>query len=348
MRILFLPGSKTSPSARFRIYQFVEPLRKLGQQVVVRSLFPERDRNLSLSRSLEKPSAWISAILRFISAFWITRDIERFDVVMMNRDILPSIRIQFIEPWLSRRNPRLIFDFDDAIHLGARNAKLKKILPYFAFITPGNPYLAEFAANYNKNIRILPTVVDSEIYHPIKERITGPIRIGWSGSRSTLQYCLPLLENVLCQLAGQVDFEFIIIADIPPSINWKNVKTRYIPWSANTEVQGLQQIDIGLMPLSDSPFERGKCGLKAIQYMGVGIPALVSPVGVNKDIVIHKETGFHCVTDEEWITYIKLLMDNEQLRQTMGRKGRTRMEEKYSIQSQLPNFMDVFSKVLSR
>jgi glycosyltransferase involved in cell wall biosynthesis len=264
---------------------------------------------------------------------------------MMNRDVVPETSISFIEPWLAKRNRRLIFDFDDAIHLGPREKKLRKILPCFAWLTPGNEYLASFVRQVNPHVSIWPTVVDTEYYHPIKEREAGPIRIGWSGSNMTLQTCLPLIEKIIIQLAQKVDFQFIVIAEVPPQISWPEVKWKYIPWTPQTEVEGLQQIDIGVMPLEDKPYERGKCGLKAIQYMGVGIPALVSPVGVNKNIINHGENGFHCNNEEEWLMYLHRLLLDKGLRKHMGSAGRNHVEKTYSIKAQLPIMTNIFEKV---
>ncbi|MFI5332391.1 MAG: glycosyltransferase, partial [Desulfobaccales bacterium] len=246
-------------------------------------------------------------------------DAPNFDVILMNRDLVPEPGITFIEPWLSKKNPRLIFDFDDAIHLGDREAKLRKILPHFAWVTPGNEYLASFASQCNPHVSVWPTVVDTAYYYPMRERKPGPIRIGWTGSQSTVQYCLPLMKNILIELSCREDFEFIITADIRPNIDWPGVKWRFIPWSPQTEVETLQEFDIGVMPLQDNPFERGKCGMKAILYMAAGIPALVSPVGVNQEIVIHNVTGFHCLNNEEWVYYLTSLIENDNLRRQMGR-----------------------------
>ena len=349
MRILFLPNSYDSPPSRYRIWQFVDPLRKLGHEVTVRVIWPERNWTPSLKFGLFKPViAFSGTLLQRISALWITRDIEHFDIVMMNRDILPSIRFSSIESWLCKRNPRIIFDFDDAIFLGPRNQKLKKILKNFALLTPGNSYLAEFARSVNGNVRIWPTVIDTDAYQPLSHRSTGKIRIGWSGSVSTVKYCLPLLENVITKLSSIEDFEFVVITKSDPKIDWKNVNYRFVPWTPETEVVGIQQLDIGLMPLEDTPFQRGKCGLKAIQYMAAGIPALVSPVGVNAEIVIHGRQGFHCRTEDDWIKYMQLLIHDEILRKKLGQAARERVVNNYSINSIIHQMVREFQIISQR
>lgn len=347
MKLLFLPGSYTFSPSRFRVLQFVQPLEKLGHDITVRVIYPDRLWGSSIGFPLvRKVHHRLCTAIRIISTYAILRDAEKFDVIFMNRDIIPEIKIQFIEPWLARRNPHLIFDFDDSIHVGNRETKLRKILPNFAWLTPGNAYLAAFAHTVHSRVTILPTVINTEIYCLASERKPGPLRVGWSGSRLSFP-SLYKIEPVIAELARRLSFEFVIIAEVRPNMNWPGVNWRYIPWTPETEVSGLQELDIGIMPLEDSPSERGKCGLKAIQYGGVGIPAVVSPVGVNRDIVIHGETGFHCSSKEEWIFNLNILLKDNQLRDRMGITGRKHIEKYYSIKSLLPKMINLFENVAS-
>ena len=346
MKILFLTGSRSDPPSRFRIWQFVEPLTAMGHQVKVRVPSPNRTWSSELrGQSFRQVHTRCGAAWRILSVLWNLRDAREYDIIMMNRDLVPDPRIAFIEPWLAKRNPRLVFDFDDAIHIGSRERKLRKILPLFAWVTPGNPYLAEFARQANKNVSVWPTVVNTDHYRPTTQRRPGPIRIGWSGSNSTAKYCLPILEEPLCQMATTQEFEFIIICNSDPRIRWQNVRSRFIPWTPDTEIAGLHEIDLGLMPLKDEAFERGKCGLKAIQYMGIGIPGLVSPVGVNSEIVLHGKDGYHCRTAEEWVRYASHLIQNPDLRIDMGVRARKRAVENYSVQSLLPKMTATFQQI---
>jgi glycosyltransferase involved in cell wall biosynthesis len=283
-----------------------------------------------------------------VSALWITRDIERFDVVLMNRDLVPETSVRFLEPWLARRNPRMVFDFDDAIFLGPRESKLQKILPHFALVTAGNPYLAEFARRYASSVEVWPTVVDTERFKPALERQPGPLRIGWSGSQSTLYYCLPLIRDAIVQLARTEEFEFLVVADREPQSLWPGVAMRFIPWSPETEVQSLQLFDIGLMPLKDDPFERGKCGAKAITYMAAGIPPVISPVGVNAEIVEDGVSGFFCTGSEEWVEVLRMLLHNSELRKNIGAAARRQVETRYSVWSLLPVMIGCFRRIDQR
>ncbi len=346
MKILFLPNSYTSASARFRLWQFVDPLTTSGQKMTVRMVFPTRDWKPRTKCSwLNRVAILLGSLMRVTTLLWVTRDIERFDVVMINRDLLPGLRFTAVEEWIIKRNPHFIFDFDDSIHLGSRCKKLERLLPLFNLLTPGNSYLAEYARTLNQNVEIWPTVVDSTKYQSVTQRLPGPIRIGWSGSDSTLSYSLPVFVEFVEKLAQIENFEFVIISNTCPTINWTSVKWRFIPWDEKREIENLQLLDIGIMPLEDTPFERGKCGLKAIQYMAIGIPALISPVGINTQLILDGSSGFHCISDQEWIDRLRLLLHDEILRRSLGKAARERVVAHYSIQSILPRIISSFEKV---
>jgi glycosyltransferase involved in cell wall biosynthesis len=349
MKILLLPGSRTSPSARYRVLQFVQPLRDLGHDITVRAIRPERYWQSPLRRRTPRLLHHRAATLvRLGCALTILRDVERFDVVFLNRDLIPEMRVRWLEPWMTRRNPSIIFDFDDAIFLGSRDAKLRQILPCFAAVTAGNETLAGYARQSNGRVMVLPTVVDTDYYRPTKHRRPGPLRIGWTGSAAPLRDYLPLVEPAIHSLSAHHDFEFVVICDRPPAFFRRGDRLRFIPWNPATEAEDLQQIDIGLMPLRDGPFEAAKCGAKAILYLAAGVPAVVSPVGVNKDIVVHGETGFHCRTGAEWYNTLETLLHDAALRTRMGEAGRDRAVRLYSQRRALPQLLALFEEVAAR
>jgi glycosyltransferase involved in cell wall biosynthesis len=336
MKVLVLPGSHSAPAARFRLWQFVMPLRELGHRVEVRVISPERYWVAPDGHPIKRRVLQVTAsLVRFASACWCLRGAASFDAVIMNRDLVPETRIRFLEIWLTRRNPNVIFDFDDAIFLGNRAAKMAHILPHFRLVAAGNEHLAQYARQYAREVAVWPTVVDTERWIPRAGREPGPVRLGWSGSRSTMTHCL-LLESAMTELAKTTAFEFIVVSDEAPTFQWPGVRVRYLRWSAETEVQSLHLMDIGLMPLKDEPFERGKCGAKAITYMAVGIPAVVSPVGINVNLVTPGVSGFHCTTSEEWVAALCELIQDADIRQRMGEAGRQAVIDRYSVRSVLP------------
>lgn len=318
----------------------------MGHEVTTHVIHPERIWKSSQSNHIAiRFDNRFATAKRVIDALQVIRDSSCYDVIMMNRDMIPEVKIDFLEPLLSKRNRHLIFDFDDSIHIGNRSKKLAKILPYFAAITPGNKFLADFASQFHNNVQVFPTVIDTQKYQPCQRKKSDLIRIGWSGSSSSAQQNLPTIERVITELAKLEHFEFVIISNEDPKINWRGVRTHFIQWTPESEVEGLCQFDIGIMPLDDGDLERGKCGLKAIQYMGVATPAVVSPVGVNAEIVLHNETGYHAKTDAEWIDGLRDLIHSPTKRKNFGENARTRIEEYYSINSQLPKLLQLFEDV---
>jgi glycosyltransferase involved in cell wall biosynthesis len=164
--------------------------------------------------------------------------------------------------------------------------------------------------------------------------------IGWTGSHSTLKY-LTVIAPVLQKLESQYPgISFIIIADQLPQLKLKRMK--FITWKAETEIQDLLKIDIGIMPLPDDQWTQGKCGFKALQYMALEIPAVVSDVGVNTEIIADEDSGFLCATEDEWFKSIEKLIGDKQLRKKIGLQGRKRVVEYYSVLSNSSNFLSLF------
>jgi glycosyltransferase involved in cell wall biosynthesis len=331
--ILILPGAHNSPSARFRLINLINPLIDAGYNVQVRIPYPDRvnmgKKNRVIWWTIQFPK--LASIIRYLTTLYILRDAQKFDYVVTNRDLVPEFSIKNIESNLIKRGVKLIFDFDDAIHIGDRKKKLDLFFSKLYAVTPGNEYLAKYANNLNSNVVIIPTVVDTKYYKPAKQRKPGKIRIGWSGSASTNIHCLPILQIPIEKLAQSSDFEFIVISNENPHISWAGVDIKFIKWEAETEVRNLQLFDIGLMPLNNNEFEKGKCGLKAIQYMGIGIPALVSPVGVNSKIIDNGVNGFHCISNEDWINNLMKLISDENLRKEMGKNAMAKVFKEYSV-----------------
>ncbi len=349
MKLLFIPASHTSPSARFRVLQFVEPLSRLGHDVTVRVIRPERTWQSPLrNRTLRRLHGRAGTAVRLATAGVALHDAEDFDVIFINRDLLPETRIRFLEPLLSRSNPRIVFDFDDAIFLGPRAAKLRHILPHAAAVVAGNEYLARFARDAHPDITILPTVVDTDYFRPCLTRRPGPVRVGWTGSWEPMRDYLPLVKGALTELGRRHPLELVVICNRKLPFSVPNVPVRHIPWRTATEAEDLQEIDIGLMPLADGEFERCKNGTKAILYMAAGIPALISPVGASREIVTHDVTGFHCSSEQEWCSALGTLIRDADRRRHMGVAGRRRAVTHYSRAFALPVLTELFTRVASR
>lgn len=349
MKIAFWISGLKDPSPRFRFIQFIEPLRKKGHQVDVYVLNPSRNTTLVSKifffQVIEQHIHLLRRIIQLLH--FILFHAKKYDLIYTNKDLLPNLNITWVEKLLHHYNPNLIFDIDDAIYIGPRGEKLKKILPYYKAVIAGSTILQEYiTSNYGIKCYYIPMAIDTDKYMPALIRKEGCLRIGWSGSHHTNVYALPLLREPLEELAKKIDFEFIIISNKDPEINWSGVKFRFIKWSEDTEVKGLQQFDIGLMPLKDEPFERGKCALKAVQYMAIGIPALVSPVGVNQFVVRDGIDGLHCQSIHDFATNLTKLSIDSKLREKLGENAYNRVIEKYSVKVLVEEYIKIFECIV--
>ncbi len=267
----------------------------------------------------------------------------RFDSVFVNRDLAgPGL---FYQRRLLRRNPRVVFDFDDAIFIGRNEAAVRWMCEQSAWVTPGNRYLAEFVGRYTDRCTVIPTVIDTEEYRPSSEGASPVPRVGWSGSDQSIRVTLFPFLPLMAEIQRRVDFELVVITNTRPEIETPGLKWSFLPWTAETEVAGLRSLDVGLMPLADDAFQRGKCGLKALQYMAVGRPVVASPVGVNAEIVQNGKTGFHAVTEADWMSAIQSLASSSERRSEMGAAGRKRCEESYSVRRWFPVLDEILRRV---
>jgi glycosyltransferase involved in cell wall biosynthesis len=252
---------------------------------------------------------------------------------------------------------RIIYDFDDAIWLtdqaresavktGAKwRSKVRLICQWAHKISCGNEYLCRYAAAYNHHIVYNPTIVDTENFHNRDlyqlKKDREIITIGWTGSHSTLKY-LRLVEDVLKRIATEhSNVRILIIADQKPESNILS-GFQFLKWNPATEIEDLLKIDIGIMPMPDSPWGKGKCGFKAIQYMALAIPPVVSPVGVNTRIVDHGINGYLADDQDAWYCCIDQLLKDASLRSTMGKRGRIKITDQYSVNSNLSTFLSLF------
>jgi glycosyltransferase involved in cell wall biosynthesis len=196
-------------------------------------------------------------------------------------------------------------------------------------VTPGNEFLANYARNYNKNVTIIPTTIDTVNHHNLETDYNSEkIVIGWTGTHTTMRY-LDFLVPIIKELEEKYDFEFLIISNEAPTYHLKSL--RFIKWNHATEIQDLAKISIGVMPLEKDIWSEGKCGFKGLQYMALGIPALMSPVGVNMQILDDKKNGYLVTKPEEWKDCLEMLLTNPDLRKQIGQAGKKTILERYSV-----------------
>ena len=194
---------------------------------------------------------------------------------------------------------------------------------------------------FNQNVCIIPTVVDTENVHTFqKQRVKKNRKIvGWTGTFSNFNN-FSLVLPAIKRIQNEFNIQFFIIADKDPKLI--ELEYHYIPWNKKTEINDLRKLDIGIMPLLDGEVQRGKCGFKAIQYMAIGIPPVISPVGVNTEIVKDGENGFLAQSSDDWYIKIKILLENNEIYNSISLKARKTIEGEYSVNSSLPLFMKLF------
>jgi glycosyltransferase involved in cell wall biosynthesis len=217
-----------------------------------------------------------------------------------------------------------------------------------AWVTPGNEYLARFASEESARVTVIPTVIDTEKYYVRSygpEAENGRIRVGWSGSDQSIAHGLFPYLGILAELQKTLDFELVIITNSEPKLPVPGIRWKFHKWAEADEADLGKHIDIGIMPLVDNEFQRGKCGLKLLQYMAAGLPTIASPVGVNSEITLEGRTGFLAANKEQWGSALKTLVSGPALRAEQGMAGRRRCVEHYSVVRWLPTLMEVFEKV---
>src|SRR5690606_20158831 len=222
-------------------------------------------------------------------------------------------------------------------------SKVARICRWSYKVSCGNTYLCDFALQFNNRIVHNPTTIETEKLHAPVTTANGKgdrLVVGWTGSHSTLKY-LKLLEPVLEGFRKRYPaVEFLVIADREPPLTIKPLTFK--PWDLKTEIQDLACINIGIMPLPDDEWSKGKCGFKALQYMALEIPTVASRVGANTSIIDHEVNGFLASTEEEWSHYLALLAEDKSLREKIGKKGREKIVAHYSVRANSSTFLSLF------
>ena len=348
MKVLALPRyGRMGASSRMRIYQYMPKLLTMGIDVEVSPLLSDN----YLERLYAKKSTnWFEVfrdyLMRVIGLFRA----RKFDLLWIEKELFPNLPAWF-EQILSALDIPYVVDYDDAIfHNYDLNShplrkplidKIDKVMRNAALVICGNTYLAERAHSAGASfVETIPTVIDLERYVVLPPAPSERIVVGWVGSPSTVKY-LDLVAPALKALAAEFPLQLRVIG---AQFAWPGLDVDCRPWAEDSEVIAIQDFDIGIMPLLDTPWERGKCGYKLIQYMACGKPVVASPVGVNKDIVQHGGNGFLASNELEWIEFLSVLLQNCVLRNQMGLIGRVQVEEKYCIQRTAPYITQLFSE----
>lgn len=353
MKIAFIvPYPKsTAPSQRFRLEHYLQTLTEKGISFDYFSFLRKKDFEILYNKGLyfQKISA---VLLGFLKRFLLLFTISKYDYVYVLREASPigPPFFEFVVAKILRK--KLIYDFDDSIWLANTSGnnkivanikwhhKVESICKWSYKVSVGNQFLKNYALQFNSNVHIVPTVVNTSTKHnQIQNQNTDKPNIGWTGTHSTMVYLEEILP-VIEKLEKKYDFNFVVISNKKP--DWHLTSLQYISWSAESEIEDLLRFHIGIMPLKKDKWSEGKCGFKAIQYMALGIPAIVSPIGVNTEIVADTVDGLVAETAEEWYECLEKLIVDKDLRLQYARKARTKIEENYSVMSSKQDFLNLF------
>jgi len=365
IRVLALsPIPEEGAGCRFRIAQFIPYLESVGISVTLDSLFtPEFFRLVyKPGHYTQKAATFIALSLKRLNAL---RASSRFDLILVYREMFP-IGPALIERLLaSRHRPPIVFDFDDAIFLPnvsdanrliaalKQPQKVASIIRHSDHVIAGNEFLAAYARRFNPAVTMIPTCVDTERFVPAVRPQPGappsdtsvPV-VGWIGSPTTASY-LRGLNSVLRRVRERHPF-VMRISGAGESLSIPGVSVDNRTWSLTDEVSLFNTCDVGVYPLADDEWSKGKCGFKAIEFMACGVPVVASAVGVNRTIVHDGANGFLAATEDEWVEKLSRLLWDAALRRRFAEAGRRTIEESYSLHVNAPTLAATLRTVAER
>ena len=357
MKVLFIVMHRKdrSPGQRFRHEQYLPYLEANGFECEVSYIIDQKADSF-----FYKPGNFLGkagvALKSIRKRFSDLQKAKKADIVFIYREAL-FLGSTWFERQMQKTQAKTIFDFDDAIWIhDVSNAnrlfsflknpnKTPELITLVDKVFAGNPYLAAYAQQFNKEVVIVPTTIDTKEYKRIQQPENGRVCIGWSGSITTIkhfEHAIPFLIPIVEKYGEKV---YIKVIGDKTYLN-KALGVKGHPWKKDTEIEDLSEIDIGIMPLPNDKWAKGKCGLKGLQYMALEIPTLMSPVGVNTEIIQDGVNGYLVEKETEWVEKLSLLIEDQPLRQEMGKRGRETVLEKYSVEANKELYLREFKRIL--
>ena len=358
--VLFVPScTECVATTRYRVYRYLPVLKSQGYRYRVVSIISDAaSRRMLISPTmglLDRLFYYLRIIsekvIRFPFILWLA---SRYDIVFLQRTTFPF----GLERLLALINPRIIFDFDDTIYMAdpddrerewlrrikdrSKASEVSGMVRLARWTIVENKYLKEYAAKFSPHVALIPGPVDTTRNFVKRKPGGGPVVIGWIGSPSTSAY-LKILVPVFQRLARTHRFEVKLIGagknqyPIPNAVS--------IPWNVDTEVSELHSFDIGVMPMPENSWTRGKRGAKMLLYMAVGLPCVVSRTTTTAEVVNDGINGFLVEKEDEWVSRLGALIDDAQLRDRLGRAGRRTVEQRYSVEAGAPKMLAIFVKM---
>jgi glycosyltransferase involved in cell wall biosynthesis len=352
-------------SSRYRFYQYLPYLRSQNLEVEVSPLLDNNyvenvnknvveNINEKLTNIHNRRRISIGMLLSYFNRLQQLLRCRSYDLLWIEKELLPYIPA-WLEIFLTKGVPYIV-DYDDAQfhmydHYSSKLVKLfladkiDTIISNSILTIAGNQYIANRASKAGaKRIEIIPTVVDLNRYS-LKRDVgrNEPFNIGWIGSPITTRY-LKSMKPIFQELNQKYNCTFTMIG--AGNLNFEGVKLNIKEWKESSEVENLKDFNVGIMPLDNNIWERGKCGIKLIQYMACGLPVVGTPIGVNREIIKHGINGFQATSANEWIEYLSMLAENRDLRYVMGENGRKMVESNYCLGITAPKLCQLLNSCI--
>jgi glycosyltransferase involved in cell wall biosynthesis len=326
IKVAAFTSGRQIPASRFRVRQYVESLRAHGVELAefcpVISAYPPKRKWMRPFWGLASLAGRLPAVAR---CHW-------HDVVLLQREMLSTFLT--LEPLT--RKPRVL-DVDDAIWLNRGGSFAQRLAAISDSVICGNSFLAEYFGKWNSNITILPTAVDTDRFVPLVAKAMGeaPV-IGWSGSSSGFADLQLAEKGLQAFFRKYPKARLRVIADQPPHLDLAAGQVEFVPWSPEAEVRSIQTLDVGIMPLRDTLWSRGKCAYKMLLYMSCGVPVVVSPVGMTGEVSRMGPIGACAATDDDWTGALEAVLANPQSAVAMGKNGRDVVLQNFSVHALAP------------
>ena len=365
IRVLALsPIPEEGAGCRFRIAQFIPYLASVGVDVTLSSLFtPE------FFRLVYRPGRYTRKAVTFalltLKRLWSLRELSQFDVILIYREMFP-IGPAIVERLIAaRRRPPIVFDFDDAIFLPSVSEankligafkwpqKVASIIRASDHVITGNEFLSAYARRFNSAVTTIPTSVDTEFFVPSHRAPADGVRpepdepiVGWIGSPTTGGY-IRSLSNVLRRVRERHRF-VLRVSGAGETFSIPGVTIHNEPWALDREVQLFNTCDVGVYPLDNDEWSKGKCGFKAIEFMACGVPVVAAAVGVNRELIQDGQNGFLAASEDEWVDKLSRLLSDARLRRQFAETGRRTIEAHYSLRVNAPKLAATLRVVAER
>lgn len=338
LRVDALTTGRHDPSARFRVRQHIAPL--LGWGIDVREHIPFIDKNAGLPSKLAPllsplPQATVRAAWRGLKLLChlpgLTRSL-RADVVWLNRELMTG-RFS-LERFL---RGSVVLDIDDAVWLAKPHGAetMRRLGSEAAAVIAGNEHIAAWFSRWNPNVHIVPTAIDTDRFRPALDRDNLADRdafvVGWTGLSWNFGY-IHAIEEPLAAFLEACNAKLLIISERAPAFSHiAPHRVDFRRWTPEIEATALREMDVGIMPLPDTPWARGKCSFKMLQYMSTSIPVVASPVGMNADVFRRGSVGHPATSNEDWFKALMAIHSDRRLAREMGQNGRRVVLENYSL-----------------